>query len=174
MGQEKRIQLNYDWTGSVPKSTTCIEIAHSVHMCIVHSYLPEYLQNVEWWCRAAAFFFFLFSFFFFLFQSLCLPICKRIIRSDKGSNQLAYKKSTRQIFALLSHKVTNLFEAFCVRHKTSRFDFVGRTNVLDILPTIAVETFSVSLMPRFFCDYCDAYLTHDSAPGRQQHIRGAS
>ncbi|CAE7600171.1 unnamed protein product [Symbiodinium microadriaticum] len=27
-------------------------------------------------------------------------------------------------------------------------------------------------MPRFFCDYCDAYLTHDSAPGRQQHIRG--
>jgi hypothetical protein len=27
-------------------------------------------------------------------------------------------------------------------------------------------------MPRYFCDYCDAYLTHDSAPGRQQHIRG--
>lgn len=27
-------------------------------------------------------------------------------------------------------------------------------------------------MPRFFCDYCDAYLTHDSAAGRQQHIRG--
>ena len=30
----------------------------------------------------------------------------------------------------------------------------------------------VKRMPRFFCDYCDAYLTHDSAPGRQQHIRG--
>lgn len=27
-------------------------------------------------------------------------------------------------------------------------------------------------MPRFFCDYCDAYLTHDSPNGRQQHIRG--
>ena len=27
-------------------------------------------------------------------------------------------------------------------------------------------------MPRFYCDYCDAYLTHDSAPGRQQHMRG--
>jgi U1 small nuclear ribonucleoprotein C len=27
-------------------------------------------------------------------------------------------------------------------------------------------------MPRFFCDYCDAYLTHDSPNGRRQHIRG--
>ena len=27
-------------------------------------------------------------------------------------------------------------------------------------------------MPRYFCDYCDVYLTHDSAPGRKQHIRG--
>ena len=27
-------------------------------------------------------------------------------------------------------------------------------------------------MPRFYCDYCDAYLTHDSMSGRQQHIRG--
>ena len=27
-------------------------------------------------------------------------------------------------------------------------------------------------MPRFFCDYCDTYLTHDSAAGRKQHMRG--
>ena len=27
-------------------------------------------------------------------------------------------------------------------------------------------------MPRFYCDYCDAYLTHDSMTGRQQHMRG--
>ena len=27
-------------------------------------------------------------------------------------------------------------------------------------------------MPRYFCDYCDAYLTRDSAPGRAQHLRG--
>ena len=28
-------------------------------------------------------------------------------------------------------------------------------------------------MPRFYCDYCDAYLTHDSMTGRQQHMRGS-
>eukprot|EP01040_Poterioochromonas_malhamensis_P007558 gene7558-8160_t len=27
-------------------------------------------------------------------------------------------------------------------------------------------------MPRYYCDYCDAYLTHDSMTGRQQHMRG--
>mmetsp|Transcript_8872 Transcript_8872/g.33507 ORF Transcript_8872/g.33507 Transcript_8872/m.33507 type:complete len:187 (-) Transcript_8872:682-1242(-) len=27
-------------------------------------------------------------------------------------------------------------------------------------------------MPRYFCDYCDTYLTHDSAQGRKQHMRG--
>lgn len=27
-------------------------------------------------------------------------------------------------------------------------------------------------MPKYYCDYCDAYLTHDSAAGRAQHIRG--
>ncbi|CAM9638523.1 unnamed protein product, partial [Phaeothamnion confervicola] len=27
-------------------------------------------------------------------------------------------------------------------------------------------------MPRYYCDYCSTYLTHDSAPGRRQHIRG--
>mmetsp|Transcript_32612 Transcript_32612/g.54977 ORF Transcript_32612/g.54977 Transcript_32612/m.54977 type:complete len:147 (+) Transcript_32612:67-507(+) len=27
-------------------------------------------------------------------------------------------------------------------------------------------------MPRFYCDYCDAYLTHDSMSGRKQHMRG--
>ena len=27
-------------------------------------------------------------------------------------------------------------------------------------------------MGRYFCDYCDAYLTHDSEAGRQQHNRG--
>jgi len=27
-------------------------------------------------------------------------------------------------------------------------------------------------MPRYYCDYCDTYLTHDSAPGRKQHMRG--
>ena len=27
-------------------------------------------------------------------------------------------------------------------------------------------------MPRFYCDYCDAYLTHDSPYGRMQHNRG--
>ena len=28
-------------------------------------------------------------------------------------------------------------------------------------------------MPRYFCDYCDVYLTHDSFAGRSQHNRGA-
>ena len=27
-------------------------------------------------------------------------------------------------------------------------------------------------MPRYYCDYCGTYLTHDSAPGRRQHNRG--
>lgn len=27
-------------------------------------------------------------------------------------------------------------------------------------------------MPRFYCDYCDAYLTHDSARVRKQHNSG--
>eukprot|EP01033_Poteriospumella_lacustris_P010898 gene10900-gene11741 len=27
-------------------------------------------------------------------------------------------------------------------------------------------------MPRYYCDYCDAYLTHDSMAGRQQHMKG--
>lgn len=27
-------------------------------------------------------------------------------------------------------------------------------------------------MPHYYCDYCDAYLTHDSMAGRQQHMRG--
>eukprot|EP01039_Chlorochromonas_danica_P003348 gene3348-3671_t len=27
-------------------------------------------------------------------------------------------------------------------------------------------------MPRYYCDYCDAYLTHDSMTGRQQHMKG--
>ena len=27
-------------------------------------------------------------------------------------------------------------------------------------------------MPRYYCDYCDMYLTHDSAGGRKEHIRG--
>lgn len=27
-------------------------------------------------------------------------------------------------------------------------------------------------MPRFYCDYCDVYLTHDSFAGRKQHMRG--
>ena len=27
-------------------------------------------------------------------------------------------------------------------------------------------------MGRYFCDYCDAFLTHDSEAGRQQHNRG--
>ena len=31
---------------------------------------------------------------------------------------------------------------------------------------------AAAAMPRYFCDYCDVYLTHDSAPGRKQHIRG--
>jgi hypothetical protein len=28
-------------------------------------------------------------------------------------------------------------------------------------------------MTRYFCDYCDAYLTHKSASARAQHERGA-
>lgn len=36
------------------------------------------------------------------------------------------------------------------------------------LPTAAVE----DDMPRYYCDYCGTYLTHDSAPGRRQHNRG--
>ena len=27
-------------------------------------------------------------------------------------------------------------------------------------------------MPRYYCDYCDMYLTHDSAGGRKEHVRG--
>ena len=27
-------------------------------------------------------------------------------------------------------------------------------------------------MPRYYCDYCDMYLSHDSAGGRKEHIRG--
>lgn len=27
-------------------------------------------------------------------------------------------------------------------------------------------------MPRYYCDYCDSYLTHDSMAGRKQHMRG--
>lgn len=27
-------------------------------------------------------------------------------------------------------------------------------------------------MPRYYCDYCKIYLTHDSATGRKQHLRG--
>ena len=27
-------------------------------------------------------------------------------------------------------------------------------------------------MPRFYCDYCDVYLTHDSFSGRKQHMIG--
>jgi len=27
-------------------------------------------------------------------------------------------------------------------------------------------------MPRYYCDYCDVNLTHDSQPGRKQHNRG--
>ena len=27
-------------------------------------------------------------------------------------------------------------------------------------------------MPRYYCDYCDAYLTHDSASVRRQHNVG--
>ncbi len=27
-------------------------------------------------------------------------------------------------------------------------------------------------MGRYFCDYCDTFLTHDSEAGRQQHNRG--
>ena len=27
-------------------------------------------------------------------------------------------------------------------------------------------------MPRYYCDYCDTYLTHDSQAGRRQHNRG--
>ena len=34
------------------------------------------------------------------------------------------------------------------------------------------EQHSHRSMPRYYCDYCDTYLTHDSAPGRKQHMRG--
>ena len=27
-------------------------------------------------------------------------------------------------------------------------------------------------MPRYYCDYCDMYLSHDSAGGRKEHTRG--
>ena len=27
-------------------------------------------------------------------------------------------------------------------------------------------------MPRYYCDYCDMYLTHDSSVGRKQHNYG--
>ena len=36
-----------------------------------------------------------------------------------------------------------------------------------------IRTFwSLTLGPRYYCDYCGTYLTHDSAPGRRQHNRG--
>ena len=31
---------------------------------------------------------------------------------------------------------------------------------------------STTDMPRYYCEYCDAYLTHDSATVRRQHISG--
>ena len=31
---------------------------------------------------------------------------------------------------------------------------------------------SATDMPRYYCEYCDAYLTHDSATVRRQHISG--
>lgn len=31
---------------------------------------------------------------------------------------------------------------------------------------------TATVMPRYYCDYCGTYLTHDSAPGRRQHNRG--
>ena len=39
-------------------------------------------------------------------------------------------------------------------------------------PAVAGTQAQHTTMPRYFCDYCDVYLTHDSAPGRKQHIRG--
>ena len=30
----------------------------------------------------------------------------------------------------------------------------------------------LATMPRYYCDYCDAYLTHDSASVRKQHSQG--
>jgi U1 small nuclear ribonucleoprotein C len=32
--------------------------------------------------------------------------------------------------------------------------------------------FTLVIMPRYYCDYCDAYLTHDSASVRKQHNSG--
>jgi hypothetical protein len=31
---------------------------------------------------------------------------------------------------------------------------------------------SPSTMPKYYCDYCDRFLTHDSFQGRKQHNRG--
>ncbi|KAI4304138.1 hypothetical protein MLD38_039689 [Melastoma candidum] len=35
-----------------------------------------------------------------------------------------------------------------------------------------VEDFQVQAMPRYYCDYCDTYLTHDSPSVRKQHNAG--
>ena len=45
---------------------------------------------------------------------------------------------------------------------------------LSLLLAFSLSSFGSKkkAMPRDFCDYCDVYLTHDSAPGRKQHIRG--
>ena len=32
--------------------------------------------------------------------------------------------------------------------------------------------YSSGEMGRFYCDYCDAFLTNDSAKGRKQHLHG--
>lgn len=38
--------------------------------------------------------------------------------------------------------------------------------------TVPSATRGEHIMPRYYCDYCGTYLTHDSAPGRRQHNRG--
>ncbi|OMO59736.1 Zinc finger, U1-type [Corchorus olitorius] len=37
---------------------------------------------------------------------------------------------------------------------------------------LGVRSVKVKIMPRYYCDYCDTYLTHDSLSVRKQHNAG--
>jgi len=56
-------------------------------------------------------------------------------------------------------------------HRTEQQVFERRKRVLRLGLRFSVLGFDLT-MPKYFCDYCETFLTHDSAAGRTQHIRG--
>ncbi|KAL6952425.1 hypothetical protein U1Q18_041416 [Sarracenia purpurea var. burkii] len=44
--------------------------------------------------------------------------------------------------------------------------------ILHLVPSLVVGICLPSTMPRYYCDYCDTYLTHDSPSVRKQHNAG--